>query len=209
MRTKSKLHFDFYEFITTKLLNYFKNNLNLKSSEIEKLYLGIIIILINIGKLLIIAIVAFFIGMIKEVLILFIMFAALRLTAAGIHLKSSLGCTSVSLITFIGSAYITVNYPLSISLTCIVSIICTVLLYKYSPADTENRPILKKEHRKKLKIKATVTALVFIFINLLLLNKALFNLTMFALLLQSLSILPCTYKLLKSNYNNYEKYELI
>ncbi|MCB2362301.1 accessory gene regulator B family protein [Clostridium estertheticum] len=162
-----------------------------------------------IGNLLIIAIIAFFIGMIKEVLILFVMFGALRLTAAGIHLKSDLGCTVVSLIAFIGGAYITVKYPLSISLTCIISIICTVLLYKYSPADTENRPILKKEHRKKLKIKATVTALVFISINLLLLNKVLFNLTMFALLLQSLSISPWTYKLLKSSYNNYEKYEVI
>ncbi|MBX4267243.1 accessory gene regulator B family protein [Clostridium estertheticum] len=209
MRTKGNLHFDFYEFITTKLLNYFKNYLDLKSSEIEKLYLGIIIIMINVGKLLIIAIIAYFIGMIKEVLILFVMFGALRLTAAGIHLKSDLGCTVVSLIAFIGSAYITVKYPLSISLTCIISIICTVLLYKYSPADTENRPILKKEHRKKLKIKATVTALVFIVINLLLLNKVLFNLTMFALLLQSLSISPWTYKLLKSSYNNYEKYEVI
>ncbi|MBZ9618555.1 accessory gene regulator B family protein [Clostridium estertheticum] len=209
MRIKSKLHFDFYEFITTKLLNYFKNYLDLKSSEIEKLYLGIIIILINVGKLLIIAIIAYFIGMIKEVLILFVMFGALRLTAAGIHLKSDLGCTVVSLIAFIGSAYITVKYPLSISLTCIISIICTVLLYKYSPADTESRPILEIEHRKKLKIKATGTALIFIVINLLLLNKALFNLTMFALLLQSLSISPWTYKLLKSSYNNYEKYEVI
>ncbi|MBW9159446.1 accessory gene regulator B family protein [Clostridium tagluense] len=209
MRTKIKLHFDFYEFITTKLFNYFKNHLNLNSSEMEKLYLGIIIIFLNILKLLFVAIVSFFIGMIKEVLILFIMFGTLRLTAAGIHLKSSLGCTIVSLIVFIGSAYLTIKYPLSIPLTCIVSIICTVLLYKYSPADTENRPILEKEHRKKLKIKATVTALILIFINLLLLNKALFNLTMFALLLQSFSILPCTYKLLKSSYNNYEKYELI
>lgn len=209
MKIQIQLHFDFYEFITTKLLNYFKNHLILKSSEIEKLYLGLMVILINVFKLLFIAIVAFFIGLIKEVVILFVMFGALRLTASGIHLKSNFGCTIASLIAFIGSAYITVNYPLSLSLTCIISIICTVLLYKYSPADTENRPILGKEHRKKLKIKATVTALTFIFINLLLLNKSLFNLTMFTLILQSLSVLPCTYKLLKISYNNHEKYDFV
>ncbi|MCB2309315.1 accessory gene regulator B family protein [Clostridium estertheticum] len=74
-------------------------------------------------------------GMLKEVLILFVMFAALRLTVAGIHLRSNLGCTIVSLIAFIGSVYLTEKYPLS--------------------------------------------------------------------------ILPCTYKLLKSSYNNFEKYEMI
>ncbi|MBE6072354.1 MAG: hypothetical protein E7208_10385 [Clostridium butyricum] len=202
------LNFNFFEFICKKILNYFKNYFNLKPLEVEKLYLGIMVVALNISEMMIVLIISFFLGIIKELIVFSIMFVALRLMSAGIHCKSALGCIVTTSITYIGSVYISIKYPLNTSIAFIVSIICTVLLYKYAPADTENRPILGAENRKKLKIKTTIIASSLILINLLLLNKILFNLTMFALLLEMFSVLPWTYKLMKSSYKNYKKYEL-
>jgi len=209
MRKHIKSNFDFNKFLCEKTLNYFRDHLNLDQLEVEKLYLGIMVIGISISELIIVFIIAFFIGIIKGVILFTIMFAILRLTAAGVHCKSSLACIIFTSIIYIGSSYISIKCPLNMHLTFIISIISTLLLYKYSPADTENRPILGEEHRKKLKIQTTIIASILILINLLLLNKIVFNLTMFALLLEALSILPLSYKLMKTNYNNYEKYESV
>lgn len=208
MRKYVKSNSDFYKLLYEKILNYFKNHLNLGPLEVEKLYLGIIVIALNISEMIIVFVLAFFIGIIKEVILFSIMFAALRLTAAGVHCKSTLGCILLTSIIYIGSSYIAIKYPLNMYLSFMISAISTVLLYKYSPADTKNRPILGEDHRRELKIKTTIIASILILINLLLLNKILFNLTMFALLIETLSVLPCSYKLMKVSYNNYEKYEL-
>lgn len=200
-------NFDFNGFLCKKILNYFKNHLNLSPLEVEKLYLGIMIIGLNISEMMIVFIIAFFMGIIKEVVLFSIMFIVLRLTAAGLHCKSSLGCIILTSIIYIGSSYISINYPLNMYLTFTISIISILFLYKYSPADTENRPILGSDHRKKLKILTTTIASILIFINLLLLNKILFNVTMFALLIETISVSPFSYKLMKTSYNNYEKYE--
>lgn len=208
MKKYKKLNFNFYEFLCEKILNYFKNHLNLAIFEVEKLYLGIVIIILNISEMIIVFIIAFFMGIVKGIILFFIMFTALRLTAAGVHCKNSLSCIILTTIIYISSSYISINHPLSMHFNFIIIIISTLLLYKYSPADTENRPILGKDHRKKLKIQTTIIASILILINLLLLNKVLFNLTMFAFLFETLSILPCSYKFMKTNYNNYKKYEL-
>jgi accessory gene regulator B len=173
------------EFICIKIFNYLKKQSKLDSLELEKLYLGISVIAFNIFELLLVFIAAFFIGIIKEVLLFSIMFTPLRFTAAGVHCKSNLACIIITLTSYIGASYISVKYPLSIFFACIISVICTVILYKYSPADTESRPILGTEHRKKLKIQTTIIASILILINLLLLNKNIFSLTMFTLILES------------------------
>lgn len=200
---------NFYEFISKKMLNYLSKYLKLKQLEYEKLFLGIMILTINILEFSIIFTISFFMGIIKEIIIFSIMFASLRCVAAGIHCKSSLMCIITTSISYIGSVYISINYSLNIYFNLIIIIICMTLLYKYAPADTENRPILGEEHRKKLKFITMIMATILIIINLLLLNKTLFNLTMFVFIIETISVLPCTYKFTKKSYNNYEKYNIV
>lgn len=195
-------------FICAKMFGHLKKQSNLDDIELEKLYLGIMVIVFNISELILVFITAFFVGILKEVLLLFIMFAALRITAAGLHFRSNLVCLITTITSYIGSAYISKNFPINISSACLVSFICGILLFKYAPADTEKRPILGEKHRKRLKILTTIIVLILVAINLILLNKVLFNLTMFSLIIEALSVLPCSYKLIKENYNNYKKYEL-
>ncbi|WP_143318239.1 accessory gene regulator B family protein [Clostridium sp. HBUAS56017] len=196
-------------FICMRMFNYFKKKLNLDPLQLEKLYLGIMVIMFNVLEFVVVFVVAFYIGVIKEALLFFIMFASIRCTAAGVHCKNNLACMAITLTSYIGASYISVKYPINCSLACIICVICAVLLCKYSPADTEKRPILGAKHRKKLKIQTTIMSSILILINLLLLNKNIFNLTMFALILETLSVLPWSYKLFKASYNNYKKYEVV
>ena len=81
------------------------------------------------------------------------------------------------------------------------------MLVKYSPADTENRPILGKENRERLKKETLIICICFLSFNLLLKSIKVINLTMYVMIFQTISILPYTYKLLKRGYKNYERYE--
>lgn len=205
---KYKLHFDLSEIIGIKMFQYFDKNLDLGELEREKLYLGIMVILLNLSKLIIILLIASLLGLIKQVVIMSIELTILRLTAAGIHSKSNVMCTLISILIYVGGSYMAIEYPLKLHFVFLVTIICLFLLFMYSPADTDNRPILGEKNRKRLKSITTIVVAIFIIINLVLNNTELFNLTMICLISETVSILPCTYKLFNKSYNNYKKYEL-
>lgn len=198
---------DLYEMITQVIIRYFETTLEFNELEREKLYLGILSIVINFTKMSIICLIALAIGLLRETLIVVVIFSSLRLTAAGLHAKSSFACTITSILAFIGGAYMSKQLMINeICFMFIVSII-VILLYKYSPADTENRPILDKKRRKTLRNQTLITSLLWISINLIIKDAVFMNLTLYAMTFELVSILPITYKLLKRSYKNYERYE--
>lgn len=204
---KQILNFNLYEFLTEKIINGFEKHMDLTQVEKDKLYYGVMSVLINIIKTTMILLIAIYLGIFKEILIMTVIVAMIRLTSAGLHAKNNLMCTLTTLITYVGGTFLSVNYSIEFNIAFIICIGLTVLLFIYSPADTENRPIIGKEKRKKLKVQTLVIAIIILAVNLFILNTTIINLTMFAMLFQTISILPCTYKLLKRSWANYEKYE--
>lgn len=195
------------QFIGNKLIAYLEKRLELSNIEYQKIYLGIMVVVMNLSKLIFISIIAFFLGILKEVLTLFVIFASLRINAAGIHSKSNFTCTIISLTVYIGSAYISINYLSNIWLNAVIYVLFTLLLWRYAPADTEKRPILGRDTRRECKIRTIITTIVLGGINLIFLDEKIFNLTLCAIVVQAISVLPCTYKIFNESYNNYEKYE--
>ena len=88
-------------------------------------------------------------------------------------------------------------------LLCIINIL---LIYKWSPADTEKRPIVSKKRREIYKTLSTIIAITFSFISILISNQFISNCLLFSLILENLLISPITYKLFKLPYNNYITY---
>ena len=195
------------ELIDTKLMLYFKNNLNLSSEDIENLSIGVTVIIFNIFEAFLVLICSVFLGIIKETIIFYIMFIMLRIFAAGVHCKTGHACIITTFILFIGASLLAKYYPLAISKVFIIVVASIGLLFKYAPADTENRPILGHDHRRKLKIKTVLSASLILFISLLSNDPLIFNCAMYALIIEVISVLPFTYKLLGVNYNNYRLYE--
>ena len=204
---KQILNFNLYEFLTEKIINRFEKHMDLTQVERDKLYYGVISVLMNIIKGIIILSIAIYFGIFKEILIMTVIVAMIRLTSAGLHAKSNLMCTLTTLITYIGGTLLSIHYPVEFNIAFMICIGLTILVFIYSPADTENRPIIGKEKRKKLKFQTLVMAIIILAVSLLILNTTIINLTMFAMLFQTISILPCTYKILKRSWANYEKYE--
>lgn len=198
---------DIYDYLTNKIISKLEPTLSLGELDKQKLYLGIITLLINIIKVILVCSIAITIGLLKEVVVMMVIFCSLRLTSAGLHAKSSMICTITSLIFYLGGAYLSNNFTIPFNTSFIVCIIFTTLLVKYSPADTENRPILGKENRKRLKKETLIICICFLGFNLLLKSIKVINLTMYVMIFQTISILPYTYKLLKMGYKNYERYE--
>lgn len=189
------------------LISSFASNLNLNTEDIEKFSIGITVILLNLFEMIIVFILSAFLRVIKESLMFFIMFIILRALGCGIHCKTFGKCILITVIVHISSVFLSIKFPINITYALIISLIFIIILFKYAPADTENRPIIGELIRQKLKIQITIFSLIIVFINLIILNKVLFNISMYAIVMEGLSVLPCTYKLFNQSYNNYKAYE--
>lgn len=199
--------FDIYDILCSKIVNFFISNLKLSNDDIELIHLGIHVLLLNLFKFIILSVLAICLGLFKEVLLFIFIFALLRVNAAGVHLKSNIGCTLAILFIFVGSAYVSNVYPISFNYVFVASIFISILLTIYAPADTEKRPILDSNKRKELKIRSGFICILLLIINLIVHKDIIMNITMFALLIQMVSVNPITYKLMREEYNNYKKYE--
>lgn len=201
---KINFKFDIYEYITIKIMSFFNNKLDLNKSSLEKLSLGALVILINIFKIALVLIVSLPLGILKETIVLVLLFGILRFFSLGIHAKSSIGCTIMTLFIYIFSSYFSHNYPLSISIAILLSLISLIIIFIYSPADTYNRPLTDSKKRKKLKIQSLILSILYLLLSIIVNNITFYNLIMYCLLFQSISVHPITYKIFKQPYSNYK-----
>ena len=179
------------------------NQENITDEEKERLAYGLEGIYINVTKLLILNLLALILGIWINFILSLILFNVLRFFGFGVHANSSKSC-------FISSSLLIVGIPLFLTkvelpnyiviLLCLCSIILFVI---YAPADTVKRPLTNRKKRIIRKIAASVLAFIYSLIIIFIPNLRLFFLS--ALLIETIMILPITYKLLGVPYNNYKK----
>lgn len=132
--------------ITQKLIDYDIINFD----DFEVYLYGLQLLLTTVFEIVGIFILGFYLGWVKEVAIFLIVFGLLRTQAGGYHANSVLSCfVFTSLFTFIcivivKNVYIS-NSLVFISLILLISIL---LVFKYAPKDTPNKPLSKKEYEK-------------------------------------------------------------
>lgn len=192
--------------VVSKIIGYIKSKKEIDSDMEEKLIYGIESIYILVTKLFVIFILAFFLGIFKEMIIFLLLFNGIRTFAFGLHATKSITCLIVSSITFLALPYVCSTININIIVKYIMSIICIISIYKYSPADTYKRPLINKKRRFKFKIISTIIAIVYVTLSFYS-NSFISNCLLFSLLLEVIFISPITYKIFKLPYNNYLKYE--
>lgn len=175
--------------------------------EVQKIKLGIEILLINISKFLFIVVLSLIFNLYKETIVMLIAFACIRKSSFGIHSRTSLGCTAICTIMFVLGSY-ACQY-IKINNYEIMCIFCVVIsfLYKYAPADSENHPLVGIKLRIKLKKEAIITAIVMMLISIIISDTNLKMSIVLAAIYAVATILPITYKLFKRRCRNYEEYE--
>ena len=163
----------------------------------------------EIPKIFLLFIISFILGMLKEVLFMFIVLTPYRGASGGFHLKTHLGCIIGTTVFYCGTVLLSQHVILEDITKYIligISWIFGMFMIKlYAPADTENVPILSKKDRKKKQMIAYITYSLGLIAALLIQDNVISNILLFGNLLQTLTITKLAYRLTKNKYG-YEVY---
>jgi accessory gene regulator B len=173
---------------------------DLSEEKLAEIDYGIAAFIANSYKMVFIFILAILLNIFKYFLIAIISFGALRTFASGVHAKREWTCLPVSTSIFLGITYLGIIFDLNIYIINFVFILCFGAMLIYAPADTEERPIVSRRLRKKLKITSCITILVLYAFALYSLGTKASSIITFAVLFESVLILPVTYRLAGSMY---------
>lgn len=195
------------EVIIGHFMNLIKTNqTNISEEKLAEIKYGLVSIYLLITKFIIIFILAYLLGIIKEMLIFTVFYNLIRIPSFGLHATKSWICLVVSIIIFLGVPLVSQTILLSNSVKLMVGIIVILFIFKNSPADTHKRPIISKKRRLFFKIISTAISILFVIMSLVINNNFISNSLIFALLVQSLFISPTVYKMFGLPYNNYKNY---
>ncbi|EDS77878.1 accessory gene regulator B superfamily [Clostridium botulinum C str. Eklund] len=197
------------EKFSIKVTNYIKKTLPNKTEEdLQIIKYGVELLFMNFTKLPIILVVGYILNIFKFTVYAMVIFAFIRRFAAGIHARKSYTCLASTMLVIFGAIYLSLNFKLSIILKAFIFCVCFIVYFKYSPADTEEKPYLDELLRKKLKIKSLVVLTLYFLLSLIF-NENIFisNILIHFIWIEGVLILPLTYKIFNRRYNNYENYE--
>lgn len=174
--------------------------------QLEVIQYGLEAIYITITKTIVIFIIAYFLGVLKEMVLFLPFYIVIRLFASGFHAKNSIQCLLVSSTIFFGTTYICKYLIIPIYIKIILGIINILLFYKWSPADTEKHPIINKKRRAIYKFLSTTLVILFSFCSIFITNEFISNCLIVSVSVECLMISPYIYKLFKLPYDNYKNY---
>jgi len=195
--------------ILNSLMKFVKNsNSNITETQLEEVEYGLEAIYLTISKAIIIFFIAVILGIFKEVIILSIFYNIIRFTAFGLHASKSLYCLSSSILMFFGGVYICEYLTIGLIPKIIISAICLICIFKYAPADTEKRPIIKVQKRKRYKIISFITGTIYTVLIILFNKDIISNYLLVGMVEAVIMIHPLVYKLFKMPYANYKNYNL-
>lgn len=187
-------------------MNIISGTSKYSKEQLEEIKYGLEGIYVALSKVIIILGLSAILGLFKEVLLFLLLFNVLRVVAFGLHASKSIYCWISSSISFLLIPYICVKFEFPLLfhiISCGISFISFIL---YAPADTVKRPLINKKKRIIYKILSIVFATTFITLIFTISDILLKNMLTFALILETILILPITYKIFKLPYNNYKNY---
>lgn len=185
------------------------NNPTIDDTRLAELRYGLEGMYLSITKLIVIFTLAILFGIIKEMLVMLVIFNILRTTGFGLHATKSWICLVSSSIIFLGLPLIAKFIVIPTIIRQILAIISIILIYKYAPADTKKRPLIKKKKREIYKFITTLNCILLNIASLFITNNVLNNLIIFGIYAEVIVILPLSYNLFHMSYNNYKTYQAI
>ncbi len=195
------------DLIITGSLNLIRSNKpEYNEEKIEQIEYGLAGLYLAISKTIVIFIIAALLGILKELIIFTLIYNIIRMPSFGMHASNSTWCLIASTTMFISFSYLStlINIPINIKL--ILGIIGIIIVFKNSPADTEKRPIINPKRRLIYKLISSLISVTFVILSLVVQNNFWSNCFILSLLLQSIMIMPTTYKIFNQPYDNYKTY---
>lgn len=186
-----------------------KINIYLKKEGIEKtkLQYGLEIIIIDLSKVAVVLLIALLLGTLFQTVVVLMSFNVVRFKAYGVHARNAEECLIGSIILFamLPFGFSFINLSNTIVAICFAYVF--IVLFLYAPADTKNTPIVGEKRRKKFKVQSIFISFVLLIITLLTHDNNIKTLICLGAVIEAISLLPITYKILGKSRNNYEKFE--
>lgn len=194
------------DLIIGKQLNVIKKYNNFDDDKLAVIKYGLESIYILITKTIIILLVSYLLGLLKQTVIFLVCYNFIRIPSFGLHATKSWICLVSSLLIFIILPFICTIITIPIYLKIIIGLIGLAFIIKNAPADTYKRPIISKKRRLFFKICSSIVTIAMILFSLFIEDQFLANSLLFSIILQCFMISPTVYKFFKLPYNNYKKY---
>ena len=174
--------------------------------KLKEIKYGIESFYLTITKTIVIFSIAYVLNLFETLLVFMCFYTLLRLNGFGLHAKKSWQCWVVSTVIFLLIPYLCLNIFVNKNIQIILALICLMLILKYAPADTEKRPIINRKKRFLHKGLCFVTTFIYIFLLFFLHSSYICNIIFFSVILETIMILPISYKIFGLKYNNYKRY---
>jgi len=190
--------------ILSSFENWLKKSGNYNNVKIEEIIYGVEAIYVLVTRTILFLIINIFLGTLKEFFLFLFFYSIIRSFSYGFHAKSSFVCIILSSFGFVLVPYLSKFVVFSLEFKIFFLIISLISFILWSPADTENKPIVSKALRLKLKIASIIVLLLYSIIII----KFDSSLLLLILILQSIFISPIMYYLFNTKYRNYLSYGL-
>ena len=195
-----------------KFLNYAINTIHINNpsyndTKLAEIRYGLEGIYLSITKLIIIFLLSILLNILKEMIFMLIIFNILRTTGFGLHATKSWICLVSSSVIFLGGPLLAKIIIINNLLKTILSITSVILIYKYAPADTKKRPLIKEKKRNIYKFITTIKCIILNIFIIFIKNNIITNLIILGIYAEVIVILPKTYKLFNMPYDNYKNYK--
>jgi accessory gene regulator protein AgrB len=165
----------------------------LRASYQVKIFIRSIIYMILIGIIL------WFAGLIKECAILFLTYKFYRANAGGIHIKGYIKCFISSLFIIAFTILLTKLIPLNLVLELILIVYVLLIWFFLVPQGTSQRPIRRTEEKRKM--KTTMLVLILLTVTIRFLNTYIYSLALWSLVITLTLITPLVYRILKVRHD--------
>lgn len=192
------------KFVNSCLKVIKNNNDNLSRKDIDKMKYGLEGLYLTITKIIFILLISIILGIVKETILLLLIFNGIRFTSFGVHAKRSIDCLISSTLFFIIFPLLCVHLTIPIIIKYILFIPILILIGIYAPSDTVKRPLKNKKKRIIYKISSIIITIIYMILIIIIQDNTLSNCFLAALIIQVIVILPITYKIFDVPYNNHK-----
>lgn len=190
------------ERITLLIKKYVKD---ISEEKAEVINYGLNLALYELFLILIFVPLSILLGMFKYVLISALVYGILRVFAGGPHARSRTECTIVYFTILFGCS-LTAKYlwAESIVLSVFIFLINLVILFVYAPGDTEEKPILSKKMRVRLKISSVFLVMVIFILSIVVwkYDKTIYNVIILSTVPVTILLTPIGYSLFKCKHGS-------
>lgn len=173
--------------------------------ELKKINYGIEGLYLTLTKTIVILFLALMLNILKEVFIIIIIFNIIRYFGFGFHAEKSYQCLIYSLINFILLPLFFIKFKFSLNTYIVISLICIIDYFIFSPADTIKRPLPNRKKRLIRKGLTTFSGIICLLIIVYFNNVKISSILVCSMVIEAIAICPITYFIFGQPYNNYKK----